>query len=154
MSEETKEAANIDDLINERISGMSSAEKDLYLRILFLLNQSDRYVKFIDSNFDIHTAVHEETKSIDVAVIEKPLVKETEFKTGELELDVAKSLKAQMILKHNGCKNTAQVMKSIVNILTGGALKEDKPKIVTSASNSDINKELEVAKAANKLKGN
>lgn len=148
-SMEEAEALKLGETIDERIANMLPAEKDLWLRVMFLLNASQRYTDFIDENFEIHTAVHEETKSIDVAVIEKPAVKEVEFKTGgDLQLDVQKSLKAQMLLKKNGCENTADVLKGIYEILTNTPIDE----LVTSASDADINKELEAVKAANKFK--
>lgn len=153
MSTENIENTEVDlgSLIDDQVAAMGPAEKDLYLRMLFLLNQSERFTKFIDDNFDIHTSVNDEARSIDLAVIEKPDVKEVAFKTVGMELDVAKSLKAQMILKHNGCKNTAACLKSIVQILTGQSL-DDKPKLVTSATDADISAEVQAKKAANSIK--
>ncbi len=150
MSEDATNEINLGDLIDEKIAAMQDGEKDIYLRILFLLNQSDRYVKFIDDNFDIHTAIHEEAKTIDISVIEKPDVQEVAYTAGELKLDVASSLKAQMILKAAGCANTAQVLKKVYQALTGG--KASKPELVTSATDADIKKELDAKKVADSVK--
>jgi hypothetical protein len=152
MSEEEKEeaGANLDEEIAEYISGMSETDKEVQLRIMLLLRQSHAFCKFVDDHYDIHMAVNHDTKSVDLAVIEKPTVKEVEFKPEGFTLDVAKSLKAQMILKHNDCKNTAQVVKSIINIITGQD-GEGKPELITSASDADIDKELQAQKTASKI---
>jgi hypothetical protein len=148
---EGEEVPTIDlgEIIDEKIASMPPAEKDLFLRILFLLNQSESYQKFIDDHFDIHTSVNHETEEIDLVVIEKPTVAQVDFRSEGFSLDVPAQLKATMLLKHNGCKNTSMVIKSLIKIITGEDI--DKPKLVTSATDADINKEIETQKAASKI---
>ena len=150
--ESTEEAAALElgETIDKRVASMSDTEKDMWLRVMFLLNACDRYVEFVDANYDIRALPDEETKTISVAVIEKPDIREVEFTSGgPMALDVQKSLKAQMLLKANKCENTAEVLKGIFEILTNTPVDE----LVTSASEADINKEIEAIKAANKLRG-
>ena len=49
-----------------------AAQKELYLGIFYELNQSKRFVEFLNNNYDIQQIVDEETKTIDVRVIEMP----------------------------------------------------------------------------------
>jgi hypothetical protein len=153
MSEEKKETEEIPtidlgDIIGDKIASMIPSEKDLYLRILFLLNQSERYIKFIDDNFDIHTAVNDEDKSIDLAVIEKPTVEQVDHKSHELGLDTARSLKAHMYLKSLGVEKSSEAVKKMYEIFGG----TDENAIVASATDADISKEIKALRTAEKFK--
>lgn len=149
VTENTEEVQDFDlgEAIAMHIANMSPTEKEMQLRILLLLNQSARFQQFMNDNFDIHTSVNHENQEIDIAVIEKPLVKEVEFKGGELSLDVAKSLKAQMFLKGLGVEKTADAIKKLYEILGG----TEENAIIASASDADINKEIAAQKEAAKL---
>ena len=150
LIESTEEALGLDlgKMIDDRVAAMTAQEKDSYLTILFLLNQIPEYSQWIDDNVEIIICVDDEAKKTSVAVIQKPTVKEVEFTAGELGLDVAKSLKCQMLLKNHGVERTADVLKEVYKILRG----RDENAIVVSATDSDINKELEAIKAADKFK--
>lgn len=138
---------DLGEAIDSYVENMTAAEKDVQLRIILLLRQSETYCDFVDSHFDIHTALHHDTKEIDIAVIEKPRVEEVEHKSHELGLDTAKSLKAHMYLKSKGVENTSEVVKKLYEIFGG----TEENAIVTSATDADINKELEAIKASKKI---
>ncbi len=142
---ETLEAPiSLDEAISARLDGMTAAEKDLQLRIMFLLNQSEKFLQFVEENFDIQCGANEETKTIDLVVIEKPVAEKIDYRVDGYTLDVPAQLKATMILKHNGCTRTAETLKSLIKIITGEDI--DKPKLVTSATKADVEKELDIQK--------
>ena len=148
-SQEEAESIDLDEAITAQLANMSMAEKDMWLRATILLNHSERYSQFLNENFDIHFNVDDESKQISVVVVEKPEVKTVELKSSDMQIDVQKSLKAQMLLKKHNCENTAEVMKGIYEILTNTPADE----LVTNASEADIRRELDAIKHQAKLKG-
>lgn len=139
------EEVDLDTQITEAMSRMSQAEKDLWIRVLFLLNQSERYTKFIEENFDISESIDEENKTINLRVEEK---KQKPVQGVGLTLDTVKSMKIQLILRHNGVADTARVSESIIKILKGED--DEKTPGIVLASDADASKEIEYQK---KLKG-
>lgn len=140
---------NLAEAISMKLESMTLAEKDNQLTIMFMLLNIEKFSKFVDENFDIHQSVDHEAKKIHTAVVEKPTVELVEHKSNELiGLDTQRSLKAHMYLKSVGCPETAKVVKKLYEIFGGT---EDNA-IVASASDSDIKKELEAIRTADKFK--
>ena len=140
---------NLGEAISIKLESMTLAEKDNQLTIMFMLLNIDKFSEFVAENFDIHQSVDHEAKKIHTAVVEKPTVEIVEHKSNELlGLDTQKSLKAHMYLKSVGCPETAAVVKKLYEIFGG----TEENAIVSSASDSDIKKELEAMRTANKFK--
>lgn len=139
----------LSEAISIKLDGMTPAEKDNQLTIMFMLLQHESFEKYVDEKFDIHQSVDHEAKKIHTAVIEKPTVVVVEHKSPELGLDTAKSLKAHMYLKSVGCPETAKVVRKLYEIF--GGTDEDNA-IVESATDSDVDKELDAIKIADKFK--
>jgi len=142
MSEKVEsEEFDLGAMLDEAVDAMPQTMKDLWIRTLFLLNQSDRFVEFMDKNFDIQQNVNEETKTIDLRVIE--LEPEAKPPSTGITMDLAKSMKLQLYLKGCGVKNTADAAKAIVSIIVGDndTVVNDGPGIV-AASAEDLKQEL------------
>ena len=119
--------------IDERVAEMEPVQKDLYIRIMFLMSQFPEYAEFVEKHFDIKTKVHHDTKEIDVIVIQKPVEVE-DANVGALQISVEKSLQAQLYLKGKGVQDAATILTDLYEIL-GGSVEVP---LIVSASSGDI----------------
>lgn len=124
------------------LSNLSDGQKMYDLTVLYLLKSSQRFCNFVNENFDIQHNIDQETKAIDIRVVEKPYG-QTPFKVS----DEAAARVSAMLGRKYSVDNPGRCMMDILAIFNGKDVSE--PSLI--ATEADIEAELAASRMASKL---
>ena len=129
MSEEEKKS----DVDIETLKKVEEVKKQIWYGIFDQLSQSKRFIKFIDDNYSIVEERDEETKTIEIKVIEKPVAVGPALTSSQL-------VRLGKIMSTAGCKDVSGTMNKLLV-----ALGQDEEASGLDLSN-DVNKALKQTK--------
>ncbi len=127
--------------LEEHLAAMTAQEKDYHLSMFMLLRQSQKFCEWVATNFTIQNAVDDETKTIELQVVEKPLeeVQDPFLVTDETAAKLAAMLRAEFTVH-----NPAAAVRRFFDVLNG----KDEATLITGATDADLDKELKAHKAS------
>jgi hypothetical protein len=111
----------------------NEVNKNRWLAIFIQLTRSQRFVKFIESNYKILDRVDEEKKTIDTMVYENP-------KAVGPPLELVQTAKIFTLLKMYNTRHPQKVLKEILGVLDQN---NDGTSVISSATSQDIDKAVE-----------
>lgn len=120
------------------LASMSDAQKEYDLTVFFLLRSSERFLKFVENNFEIRHVVDHETQTLSLNVLEKPPVKEPFLVSDEM------AARAGTLLKTSGVDNPAQTLRKLFDIFNGKNAEEES---LIIASADDVSAEVKAKRA-------
>lgn len=121
--------------VEEHLESLSEADKTYYLTIFLLLNQSERFLKFVEDNYVIGKFVDDDNgETVSLQVTEKPA-------TRDLNLTLNEQFRMMTVLKAAGVEQATNVLNKLMNVITGNYDEKKEPTVVL-ADESDMKKEI------------
>lgn len=112
----------------ELLDDANETVKNRWLAVFIQLARCERFLKFVEANYQIVDRIDDENKTITTIVLQNN-------KAVGPPLELAQTAKIYALLKMYNCRNSQKAMNDILKVL---AQDEDTPSIITSATEKDV----------------
>lgn len=125
----------------EILAAANAAKKNRWLAIFIQLSRCERFLKFVEMNYVIQDKIDEATNTIETSVYENP-------RAVGPAMQRAQHAKIYALLKMYGTRHADKVYKELMAVL---GQNEDKPALISSANQADLDDAVKQASLKVKL---